>query len=369
MWFHLHGPCKWLQILIKMGSNKRDFIAESIKIGNIDQAIYEDSKGRLCLRDKDFVNGICLTELQGNVSIDDTLVGDNTDSIADIYDLITDRNVILSELQVITGSLQQQITNNYIDIQTIYGLVGDLSAADDDFFTLVADVSSNLQNQLDDIKTTVESILTGNYALIDETNTFLEDNFFNTNVSIANNLTVGGTIQTENFVLSGGVFILQKQDFRDEIEVYSNVDVDNLLFNKIDKVFDAFPGNVAVWGISGVLEDGGKMQYVFSEVVGVSGTPINVSCVDISTTNKIIWKLVAIDENNGSRRHCSTVVAIHDGTSGVDFTEYAVLKTGGSPTLEVDVTNDGVEMCLVVNSVSSTWNVKVNGYYISGSGL
>jgi len=345
--------------------NKRDFIAESIKINNIDLAISEDKFGRLCLRDKDFVSGICLKDLFGQISLaikDQIQI--NTENIAEIYTLITDIDVILSELQVITGSLQQQITENDIDIQTIYGLVGDLSAADDDFFTLVATVSSNLQSQIDDINTDIESISAGNYALRSETNTFLDDNFFNTNVSVVNNLTVGGTTQTEIFVLSGGATILQKQDFRNEIEVYSEVEVDNLLFNKIDKVFDAVPGNLAVWGISGVLEDSGVMvsdvQHIFTEVTGVSSVPTTIYCADKDDADKIIWELVAIDENDLTRRYSSTVTSIHDGISGVNFTEYAVLKTGGAPDFEVEVTNNGTEMCFVVTDVvSSTWTVQV----------
>jgi len=82
----------------------------------------------------------------------------------------------------------------------------------------------------------------------------------------------------------------------------------------------------------------------------LSGVQTSIDSVAISGADKAIWELVVKETATPTNRYSSTIAAIHDGATAIDFTEYAILETGTPPTVTTAVDISGADMRILITT-------------------
>jgi len=306
-----------------MAKIPRDFKADSIAIGNLVRTLTESVEGDLVFTDVKVPAGVRLIDLIGG----------------DLFETIN-----------------EQVQINVEDISDIFTLIEGLSAenADDVSLALLAAISGDLQDQIDNINTEIDG-LSGIFARLNFENTFTEDNFFEQNVSIGNDLIVQDTIFTDNITISGCAKIVGAIP-----DHFAGFDSEGCL---VDSGFGPADYLIVseIAGLTGVLTDVTidlqdqidelNKDHVFTSLPSVSATT-TVDFVPITETDGALWMVVVIDKSDTKNRIASQVFALHDGVSDVDFNEFSILETGIPPSPTIDVIVDSGDMKLIVGTTS-----------------
>lgn len=168
---------------------------------------------------------------------------------------------------------------------------------------------------------------------------------------VPNGLTVNSTTRLNgDLVVSGGNIIGTETIGIDNLIL--SVSGNNLYCNNNEFVYTNSDSLTSLSASNALLLtaiSGVQNRLSFAEVTGVSGTYTQISSVPLASTNKVVWELVAINESDITSRYASTVVAIHNGSTGISWTEHSILKTGTQHPIRVRVTNDGTNMYLEVS--------------------
>lgn len=154
---------------------------------------------------------------------------------------------------------------------------------------------------------------------------------------VPNGLAVNSTAKLYgDLVISGGLYIHPDQldNWRNSLEIYSKSYIDEQL-SITNYAYDSLVSS----------------HFETASISGASDTSYRtVSSVPISGAEKVVWELLAVDETNNSNRYSSTIAAMHDGITGVNWNEYGIMYTGTQNNLGTRVTNDGTYIYLQVSS-------------------